>query len=171
MLHPVEIYDYLCLARGRLFDWIRPLDAAAWRAEGPGGARSLAAVLTHTMVSEWYYRLRMEQAVVPPEEQWPIREEAPPAADELERLWTRQAAGTRAALEAIPDWAAPIEYPVTEDDGRRTLITTSAERIFTQLAFHEVHHRSQAMIRLRQLGVRLDDLDFNALTYTRTPLA
>jgi uncharacterized damage-inducible protein DinB len=32
---------------------------------------------------------------------------------------------------------------------------------------HEVHHRAQAMNILRQLGVKLADIDYNAMMYTR----
>lgn len=44
----------------------------------------------------------------------------------------------------------------------------TARDIFTQLAFHEVHHRAQVLNMLRQVGCpELGDLDFNALMYSR----
>jgi uncharacterized damage-inducible protein DinB len=39
--------------------------------------------------------------------------------------------------------------------------------VATQLCFHEVHHRAQAMAMLRQLGVEAQNLDYNAFMYGR----
>jgi uncharacterized damage-inducible protein DinB len=51
---------------------------------------------------------------------------------------------------------------VTTDDGRREIVTASADALFTQLVMHEVHHRAQALNMLRQLGVTVAALDFNS---------
>ncbi len=83
--------------------------------------------------------------------------------------WIEQEGRTRAALAGVRDWTAPIEYEVTTDAGQREIVTASAGDLFTQLVLHEVHHRAQAMNMLRQLGVGLEDLDFNALMYRRRP--
>jgi uncharacterized damage-inducible protein DinB len=66
----------------------------------------------------------------------------------------------------------PMEYRFVNDDKREMLVTASKADIFTQLAFHEVHHRAQAMAMLRQLGVANpppEELDFNSTMYTRRP--
>ena len=98
---------------------------------------------------------------------WTIREEELPAFAELEAAWVKQACDTRAALESVRDWRKEIEYRVTDDEGRRKIVTTSAGGLFTQLAFHEVHHRAQVMALLREHGVTLDDIDFNSTMFTR----
>jgi uncharacterized damage-inducible protein DinB len=114
------------------------------------------------MISEWYYVQRIRGRDVPPYEQWPIQDEKPPPFAVLEAAWTEQADDTRAALSAVRDWTADIEYRVTTDDGRAEIVTASAADLFTQLVLHEVHHRAQVMNMLRHLGVAAEDLDFNS---------
>ena len=168
-MDPFRTYDYLTLARSRIFDCVRPLSAEQHGREFPIGRGTLLKTLTHSMASEWYYVERMQQRPVPPYEQWPIREENPPAFSLLEAAWNEQTQRTRDALRAVRDWSATIEYQNTSDEGCLEIITTSASDIFTQLALHEVHHRAQAMNMLRQLGVATTDIDFNALMYKRRP--
>lgn len=170
-MEPLKIYSYLALARGRVLDWIRPLGPDAYAREFPIGRGTLARTLTHIMASEWYYVQRMQQQPVPAYEQWPIREEHAPALALLETAWNEQARRTRAAIAAVRDWNASIEYQITNDDGKFEIVTASAADIFTQLALHEVHHRAQAMNMLRHLGVTVDDIDFNTMMYQRRPAA
>lgn len=169
-MDPHRTYDYLCRARQRILDWARPLTTEQYGREFPIGPGSLARTLTHTMISEWYYVRRMLGQAVPPYAQWPIRDEQPPAFAQLETTWADQAVETRAALRAVRDWDAELQYDVTDDDGRPFLVHASPADIFTQLALHEVHHRAQVLNMLRQFGVKLEDIDFNALMYTRTAL-
>ena len=63
---------------------------------------------------------------VPPYEQWPIKDEAPPPFAHLERTWATQAEQTGAAIGSVADWDAPIHYTVTDDAGKRKLVTCSA---------------------------------------------
>lgn len=168
-MDPSRIYDYLVLSRGRVLDRVRPLTAEQYAREFPIGRGTLARTLTHILGSEWYYVERMRGHDVPPYERWAIREENPLAFGALEAAWTEQAARTRAAIGAVRDWNAPIGYRITNDEGRPEDIRASAADIFTQLAFHEVHHRAQAMNMLRHLGIPAKDIDFNALMYTRRP--
>lgn len=170
MLEPLRTYEYLALARKRIFDWARPLSAEQYTRQFPMGPGSVARTLTHILISEWYYIRRMLSQDVPPYDQWPIQDEKPPAFAELEAEWARQSARTRAALTEIRDWKAPLEYRITEN-GVTELITTSPSDIFTQLALHEVHHRAQVMNMLRHMGATIDDIDFNAIMYTRRKLA
>jgi uncharacterized damage-inducible protein DinB len=161
-MKPLAIFDYLTRTRQRIFDQVRPLDAEAYAREFPIGPGTLGRTLTHIMISEWYYVQRIAERDVPRYEQWPIKWEDPPAFATLEAAWTEQARETRAALAAVRDWDAKIEYGVTDEDGRSMIITTSAGGLSTQLILHEVHHRAQAMNMLRHLGVPAEDLDFNA---------
>lgn len=169
-MNPDKTYGYLCVARGRVLDWVRPLSGEQYGRQFAIGLGSLARTLTHIMASEWYYVRRMTGRDVPRYEEWPIRDEKPPAFAQLERAWAEQAGVTRSALATVRDWGAPLEYEITNDEGKREMITASAGDIFTQLVLHEVHHRAQAMNMLRHLGVKAEDLDYNTLTYTRRPL-
>lgn len=168
-MDPLRTYDYLALARSRLFEKIRPLGPEPWLRLFPIGPGSIAKTLTHTMMSERYYMQRLTGRAVPPYEQWPIREESPPSFVVLEAAWNEQAVSTRAALAAVPCWDEPLVYTVTNDRGGREEVGATVTDIFTQLALHEVHHRAQVMNMLRGLGVELGDLDFNTLMYTRRP--
>lgn len=167
VMEPLKIYDYLTVARHRLFGWVRPLGPEQYTREFPNWSRTVARTLTHTMTSEWYYMQRMQRRDVPPYEEWPIREEEAPPFTTLEVAWNEQAPRTRAALSAVRDWNASLEYRVIGDDGRPAIVTASPADIFTQLVMHEVHHRAQVMNMLRQLGVPTDDLDFNTMMYKR----
>ena len=168
-MDPLKTYDYLLLARGRIFDWVRPLTSEQYTRQFPIGLGSLARILAHTLSSEWYYVLRMTGSAVPPYDQWPIRDENPPPFAALEAAWKQQAPRTRAALGAVRDGSAELEYEVTDDEGRRMIVTASPGDIFTQLALHEVHHRAQVLNILRQLGVKVEDIDYNTMTYKRRP--
>lgn len=167
-MNPLRTYDYLTIARGKVFNRVRPLSAEQYARPFPIGPGTLGRTLTHIMICEWFYVQRLERRHVPPYDQWPIQDEKPPAFAVLEETWTRQAAQTRASLEAVRDWDETIEYTALTGDEPPTIITASAMDIFTQLVLHEVHHRAQVLNMLRQLGVEMkDDIDFNALMYQR----
>lgn len=166
-MEPLRTYDYLTLARQRVFDWILALPSTDYMREVLPGQRPIAQIMTHIMISEGYYVLRMQGLPVRPYEEWPIKDESPPPFSELEASWAEQADRTRQALSAVREWGVELEYQVTEEDGRPAIITASRADIFTQLFQHEVHHRAQAMILLRSLGVSVGDIDFNTLMYKR----
>ncbi len=169
-MQPLRTYDYLTLARRRVFDWVRPLSDAQYAAEFPIGLGTLGRTLTHIMICEWMYVRRMRGLDVPPYEQWEYQDEKPPAFAMLEAVWNEQAKQTREALGVVTDWDTALEYRVTSDDGKQFIVTAAPADIFTQMALHEVHHRAQAMNMLRRLGVKAEDIDFNTLMYKRTPV-
>ncbi|MEZ5064965.1 MAG: DinB family protein [bacterium] len=168
-MNPERIYEYLVKARARVLDGTRPHAESHWQVPFPTWAMSLGETLTHVMICEGYYVLRMRGEEVPPYDEWPIRQEQPPDLSVLEAAWTEQAAKTRATLREVDDWHRALEYPVTDDDGSPLRIVTSPGDLFTQLFQHEVHHRSQVMNMLKQLGVAVGDVDFNALMFERRP--
>jgi uncharacterized damage-inducible protein DinB len=161
-MEPLKTYDYLVLARERVFGWVRPLPAEQYTQTFPIGLGSLARILTHIMICEYAYALRIEGREVPPYEQFPFQDETPPPIAALEPAWKEQAQRTRAVLSAVRDWNKTIEYKSSWGNPPQ-IVTASLADLFTQLAFHEVHHRAQAMNILRQLGVQLADIDYNAL--------
>ena len=168
MQQPLRVYEYLVRSRERVLERVRALSDEQYSREFAVGMGSLSRTLAHIVSSEWYYMQRMLGGEVPAYETWPIRPEDPPAFRELDAAWRKQAEQTRAGLRAVKDWERPIEYRVTDDDGRAKIVTASAADLFTQLALHEVHHRAQALNMLRQLGVPIaDDIDFNMMMYAR----
>jgi uncharacterized damage-inducible protein DinB len=165
-IEPLKIYEYLTRARVPVLAWVRALDAGAYDREILPGQRSIARTLTHVVASEGMYLNRIEGSPVPPYDQWPLREETPPPLSRLEQLWAEQAVRARRVLGAVRDWATELEYRVADEDGG-VIVNASPNDIFTQLVLHEVHHRAQVMVLLRQLGTSLVDIDYNELMYRR----
>ncbi len=163
--HVLKTYDYLANARHRLFLQARPLTPRQHAEAFPIGLGSLLRTMTHIMICEKYYILRMLGEEVPPYETWPIRDENPPAMPVIEAAWAAQFPWSRSALAAVEDWNSTIAYDGTDEQDRpRRAMVTPAD-IFTQLVLHEVHHRAQAMNILRYLGVASEDVDYNELAY------
>lgn len=162
-MKPERVYDYLVIARQRVFGWVRPLNAEQYARSFPIGPGSLSRTLTHVMVSEWYYVQRI-LGRTEPVLTFPFKEEEPPAFAELERVWSEQAERTRGAIRGVTDWDGELEYRVDGEEGLR-IVNVSRTDIFTQLALHEVHHRAQVLNMLRHLGVTVGDVDFNAFMY------
>lgn len=168
-MEPIRTYDYLTLARARLFDWVRPLGDDQYRAEHPIGLGSLARTLHHMFAAEWLYMERIRGCMdsigaVPPEHDPDVSTEDALGFARLEPAWVAQSAETRRGLDAVTDWATPRVYTTTWD-GRPYAYRASAGDIFAQIALHEVHHRAQAMHMLRRLGVETGDIDYNALMW------
>ena len=167
----LKTFDYLVLARERLFGWVRPLGDEAWRREFPIGLKSVGRTLTHIMGCEWVYAERLRgRKEFPPYEEWEIQDERPPAFGVIEARWREQSAGTRRTLAEVlasGGWEKEIEFrPIWSDDRTEVIVATPGE-VFLQMVVHEVHHRSQAMAMLRQLGVEAQDLDPAYLVYRR----
>lgn len=165
-MDPLTIYDYLVLARQRIFDAVRPLGDDDYLRQFPIGLGSLARTLTHIMICEYTYVLRIEGKPVPPYEQFLYQDEKPPPFDRLEAAWTEQASRTKVALSAVRDWNAQIEFRAMWGNPP-PIVTASAAGLFTTLSLHEVHHRAQALNMLRQLGATLEDIGYSALMFRR----
>ena len=88
-MQPLKTYDYLTLARERIFGWVRPLGTEQYAREFPIAHGSLGRTLTHIMASEWYYVQRIQGRVVPAYKQWPYQHERPLPFAALEAAWTK----------------------------------------------------------------------------------
>lgn len=165
-MNPVRAYDYLLAARGRLFDWVRPLTQEQYTREFPFGHHTLRATLLEIAGGEWIYARRLAGEPVPPRAEWPVGAQQLPTFADLEAFWAEQAPRTRAVLAAVPDWDQPVEYRVRQPE-KTIVVRATRGDIATQLCFHEVHHRAQAMAMLRQLGVAAQNLDFSGFMFHR----
>ncbi len=164
----LKTYDYLTRVRQRMLDAIRSLTPQQYQREFPFGLKTIGSTLAHIMVSEWYYIERLEGRPVPPYDQWPIKYEHPPDFDSIENAWCEQSKSVRASIAAQRDWNRKVVYDsFPADDGKRYHVTATTGEFFMQLALHEVHHRSQILAMLRQLGKPLEDLDYNILMFDR----
>lgn len=166
----IRTYDYLKLTRHRVFDSIRPLTDEQYRREFPFGLKTIASTITHIMLCEWAYVERVSGRTLAPYEQWPIKDEAPPAFGVIEATWIAQEQRSRDALASETDWTRTVRYTTFPDSrGKRYEITTTPSQIVTQLILHEVHHRAQvmAMLRMTEGATPVEDIDFNDLMYQR----
>lgn len=170
MNHP-RTFDYLLKSRAKVLDAVRLLTPEQYAKPFPFGLKTIAATLTHLYTSEWYYIERLQGHVVPPYDTWPIKEESPPPFADLERVWRVQGERVRGVIAAERDWPRRITWrSFPNEKGERFDITASAGDFLTQLALHEVHHRAQVMVMLRQLGTPVQDIDFNDLMFERVPI-
>ena len=62
-MEPVIIYDYLALARRRIFEWTRPLSPEQYARRLPGWGRTLDRLLTPTAAGSRSWRASMAQDV------------------------------------------------------------------------------------------------------------
>jgi uncharacterized damage-inducible protein DinB len=114
-MDPLKTYDDLTIARGRIFDALRPLTAERYAQHFPIGPGTLARTLTHILISEWYDIERLLRREVPPYPQWKIRDENPLPFAALEATWLEQAAprGRRCAACAIGRRSSTTASPPT----------------------------------------------------------
>ncbi|MGH2404338.1 MAG: DinB family protein [bacterium] len=164
------LYDYLCAARARLFDWIRPLSKEQYEREFPYGLKTIHATLLHTAGAEWLYgkRVHGQPATIA---DVPFRPEKMTMFAVVEAEWEKLAKETRTWLKAIKDWDTSTEWrgriPTQGPNAPTIRFRTTKGGIASQLLFHEVHHRSQVMSMLRQLGVAAQNLDYSVLRFDR----
>ncbi|MBX3390927.1 MAG: DinB family protein [Phycisphaeraceae bacterium] len=168
-MNPLKLYDYLVRSREKMFDAVRPLTFEQYGQRFDFALETIGATITHMMISEWYYLARFRGLPVPPYSQWPVQYENPATFEVVEKNWQAQQREVRGVIGSERDWTRRIEYDSFADDaGKRWHIGATAGDVLTQLALHEVHHRSQLMVMLRLLGARpLQDIDYNELMYER----
>ncbi|HKV44492.1 MAG TPA: DinB family protein [bacterium] len=155
----VRVYEILAQARERLFGWIRPLGQTQYTQPFPFGLRTLRATLVEIAQVEYFYGKRLREEPLPGSDDYPISEARQPTFADLERVWTALAQETRATLVGIADWNRAVTRRIEQPE-KLILSTATKADIATQMLFHEVHHRAQAMAMLRQLGVEAQNLDY-----------
>lgn len=168
-MKPERLYEYLVLAREKVFGWIRPLSGVQYEREFPFGMKSLRATLPHMLNAEWVYAQRIGGATLPapiPPTAFPVHPEQHPDFAVLEAAWVEQAERTRSAISGVRDWSLALEY-VVDWDGTAMRIKTTPGDVMSQLVIHEAHHRAQCMAMLRQMGIAAEDLDYSYWMYQR----
>lgn len=165
-MQPHVMYDYLTKARARLFDWIRPLSKEQYEREFPYALKTIHATLLHTAAAEWVYGRRVAGLPVTIGDA-PFTAEKMKSFGEVEAGWGRLATETRRWLEETRDWDTPLEYRIVPPNAPVVRIRTTKGGIASQALFHEVHHRSQVMSMLKQLGVAAQNLDYGQLMFDR----
>ncbi len=162
----VTMYDYLSKARERLFDWIRPLSQEQYTREFPYALKTVRATVLEMARAEWSYGKRIRNIPVAIGDA-PFTPEKMPTFAEAEAAWRKLAPETRAVLDQITDGNQPVEYRFAPPNAPAVRIRTTAAGIASQMVFHEVHHRSQAMSMLKQLGVTAQNLDYATFMFDR----
>ena len=153
----LDLYGYMTLARHRLLDRARGLTPEQYTQEFPFGLKSVRRTLNHMAGAEWYLFGQFRGG---PEGSYPFSTERVPDVATLERLWGELERETVKTIETERDWHRPIAFRVPTPGRLVFRVSASPTKIFTQFTYHEVHHRSQVMAMLRQLGVPAENLDF-----------
>ena len=165
-----RVYSVQRQARGRLFDWVRPLTLAQYTRPFPFGLATLRATLLEIARVEFYLTARLAAAPLPPVVEWPFTEARLPAFADLEAAWRPQMDRTQTVLAEAADWDRPVTSEIRWPD-RTVVLTATKGDIATQLLLHDVHHRAQAMAILKQLGVPAETLDYIGFVQRRTVTA
>ncbi len=166
-INPVEAYEYLVAARIKLFDWVRPLTLEQYTREFPFGRKSIRGTLHEMATGEWNYNRRLRGEKIPAPADHPFAQFLKTEFAPLERAWRGQADETSGTLRDIRDWNKRLEYTPARPDRPTQRIRATTGGIATQLLFHEIHHRAQAMAMLRQLGIPAENLDYSILKFER----
>ncbi len=157
-MEPLDHYRYLTLARRRLLDRVRELTPEQYTQEFPFGLKTVRRTLLHIAGAEWFIlgQLLGETKMA----EYPFVSERVPDFAAFEKAWRDLEPRTVAILQGEQDWDRPIDFRTTIPTRQRFSVKASPIIIFTQFAYHEVHHRAQVMAMLRQLGAPVETLDF-----------
>lgn len=155
---PLDHYAYVTDARHRLLDRVRDLTPDQYAQEFPFGLKSIRRTVHHLAGAE---RFLIGQFRGGPEGEYPYTYERYPDFLTLEQRWRDQERQIVDTLTAERDWERLIEFRTVPAGTRRVFrVKASPLRIFTQFAYHEVHHRAQIMAMLRQVGAPVENLDY-----------
>lgn len=154
---PLDQYRYLTDARHRLFDGVRHLAPEQYGQTFPFGLGSVRRTVHHMAGAEWYL---IGQLAGGASGDYPFASQRCPDFISLERAWREQEPRTVETLTAERAWDRSLEFTISVPGKQVYRVKASPIEVFTQVCFHEVHHRSQVMAMLRQMGVPVETLDF-----------
>ena len=166
-MHPIDHYNILLRARRKLLGWVGEVSAEQYAREFPFGLKSVRATLIHLANAEWLHAklVRGEEVM-----DRPFSADSHPDFASLPGAWQALEPDTRRWLESETDWQRRIETTVRRSDGTVVRIAATPETLAFQFFYHEVHHRSQVMAMLRQMGIAAEGLDFNRYAFEWTEL-
>ena len=123
------------------------------------------ATLVHILYAEWIWRKRTQESYSPgPQSPWealiipdPVKE-APATFDALQARWSEEERAMRAYLAGLrdSDLEQVVLYQTMSGEARENLLW----QLLAQVINHGTQHRSEAALRLTQLGHSPGDLDF-----------
>jgi uncharacterized damage-inducible protein DinB len=144
-------FDAEMAATRRILERI-PADRLAWKPHAK--SRSLGELATHlTELARWGTRAEAETFQVGSEK----APEMKSAADYLARF-DGNVAGSRAAIERMPDAALEENFQVLRPDGQLFFETNRHGILRRVLLSHSIHHRGQLTVYLRQNDVPLPSI-------------
>jgi len=162
----VRYFDYLCLAREKLFGWVRNQPAEVYRRSFPIGLGSISVTLVHIATVQWGHTQRLlGREPTGARGQYtdnPFSLDTQPEFEQLVGIWARLNPQTRQAFADLGDPERHFEFfPKVIKPPIRIRVT--ADVLVGHLLFHEVHHRAQVMTMLRQVGIAAENLDYAIL--------
>jgi uncharacterized damage-inducible protein DinB len=163
----VDYFDYLCLAREKLFGWIRSQPAEVYKQSFPVGLGTISATLVHSGRAQWSYTQRLAGRNITNADN-PLQMDNQPEFEQLAATWTGMNPQTRQVLAAF-DRDRHIEL-VTSLIKPPIRIRITGAILAGQLLFHEVRHRARVMTMLRHAGVVAENLDYAVLMSETTPV-
>ncbi|HLN14938.1 MAG TPA: DinB family protein [bacterium] len=159
----VRYFEYLCVAREKLFGWVRTQPAEVYRRSFPIGLGSISTTLVHVASVQWGHTQRLlgrePDAANGQYTNNPFRLDAQPPFEQLVEAWTRVNPDTRRAFAELGDPGRHFDFfPKVVTPPVRVRVTAAV--LVGHLLFHEVHHRAQVMAMLKQIGVAAENLDY-----------
>lgn len=161
----IAYFDYLCLAREKLFAWVHSQPTEVYTRLFPVGLGSIRATFMHMARSQWAYTRWLDGKEYVSDHN-PFTVEKLPEFDQLVATWTSANSYTRYVLSDFDrdrriEWVPSLIKPLM-----RIRITASV--LAGQLLFHEAHHRAQVMTMLRHARIPAENLDYAVLMSAAT---
>jgi uncharacterized damage-inducible protein DinB len=148
------LYDYSYWANARLREPLSRLTAEEFSRKVAGSWSSVRNTLVHMMSAEGGW---LERAGGP-KRGAPLEPDDFPTCDAVHAYWQEQEQKMRAFLATLTDAALADRLPFTIPQLSLTSVMARGEMLH-HAAIHNIHHRGQLMVLLRELGQPPGDVD------------
>ncbi len=150
-------FEYNRWANRRIREAAQKVTPEEYTAPAPLSHKSLRGALVHVLSAEWIWRKRAQEGISPPAMLSP---EAYPTFKSLREAWEDEDRTMQLYLDGLDE----------DDINRRVSYTNTRGETYTNILWHLLVHvvnhgtqfRSEAAVRLTQLGHSPGDLDFIA---------
>jgi uncharacterized damage-inducible protein DinB len=141
------LYDYSYWANAKLFERVAELTAEDFERPVAGSYGSIRNTLVHTMSAEGGWLERCGG----PKRGAPLKPEDFPTFESITSYWSKQERKMRAFLASLTDadLSRRLEFTVPQISLSRVM---PIGEMLHQAAIHNVHHRGQVTLLLRELG-------------------